>query len=55
MDWQLAIVALAALLAGAYAARAVWMQFERPQDEPEGCDNCPANAPEPGLRIIDSD
>lgn len=40
---QLIIVALAAAGAALYAVRAVWRQFESPDDEPHGCQGCPAN------------
>ena len=43
MDMQLVIVALAAICAALYAGRAVWRQFQRPDDEPHGCHGCPAN------------
>jgi len=43
VDVQLIIVALAAAGAALYAVRAVWRQFESPDDEPHGCQGCPAN------------
>jgi hypothetical protein len=43
MDTQFGIVALAAGGATLYAGRAVWRQFQRPDDEPHGCHGCPAN------------
>lgn len=42
MDVQLVIVTLAAVCAALYAGRALWRQFERPDDEPHGCHGCSA-------------
>jgi hypothetical protein len=42
-DVQLAIVVIAAGVAGVYAMRRVVLQFQRPDDEPAGCHACPAN------------
>jgi hypothetical protein len=50
MDVQWVIVAFAAGAAGVYALRRVLLQFLRPDDEPSGCQGCPANPTEP-LRI----
>ena len=43
MDFQLVIVAVAAGAAGVYAIRQVLLQFQRPDDQPAGCQGCPAN------------
>jgi len=43
LDGQLVIVAVAAGAAAVYAVRGVLRQFQRPDDEPRGCQGCPAN------------
>jgi hypothetical protein len=43
MDVQLAIVALGAVVASAYAIRHVLLQLRRPDDESGGCHGCPAH------------
>lgn len=42
LDWQFAIVVLAALAAAAYVARRLRAQFDHSEDEPEACRGCPA-------------
>jgi hypothetical protein len=44
MDWQFLVVLAAVVIAGGYAAHRVRLQFERPDDEREGCHGCPANS-----------
>ena len=43
IDVQLVIVAVAAVVATVYAVRRILIQFQRPDDEPSGCQSCPAN------------
>jgi hypothetical protein len=43
MDVQVAIVAVAAVVASAYAIRHVLLQLRRPDGESSGCHGCPAN------------
>jgi hypothetical protein len=43
IDAQLVIVAVAAGAATVYALRRILLQFQRPDDEPSGCQSCPAN------------
>jgi hypothetical protein len=43
MDVQLVIVAVAAGIAAVYSARRVFLQFQRPDDEPIGCQSCLAH------------
>ena len=43
MDWQLVTVAAAASAATVYALRHVLLQFQRPDDEPIGCQGCPTH------------